>query len=52
MQMKTAFAYMVLHFDMKLEDGCGRPKNTTFGHMVTASPDAKFLLKRRTVAEA
>ena len=48
--MKTAFAYMVLHFDMKLEDGCGPPKNGTLAHMLIASPDAKLMLRRRAVA--
>lgn len=41
-------AYLVMHYDVKLEDGeKERPKDFEFGVNIIPNPDAKVMFRRR-----
>ena len=43
-------AYLVMHYDVKLEDGeTTRPKDFVFGYSVVPNPKANVMLKKRHV---
>ena len=47
-ELKSILAYLVLNYDIKLEDGITSvPKNLELGTTVMPDPNAKILLRRR-----
>ncbi|KAH6648936.1 cytochrome P450 [Truncatella angustata] len=49
-EIKVILSHLVLNYDIKLEDGKGRPEPTMFMMSKIANSKAEILFKRRTVA--
>lgn len=50
-EMKLVLAHLLLHYDVKLPDGHGRPRNFTIDSDMFPDPRARLLIKSREIPE-
>lgn len=50
-EMKLILAHLLLRYDIKLPDGCGRPRNFTIDSDMFPDPRARLLIRKRDIAD-